>query len=79
MNQDMLNEISVACKEDKRLRDILGRVLSMSEKEVKDFKKKMNVYFIGRETQEDLEVKRFFSYILDGSNAKALAQRLGII
>ena len=79
MNQDLLNEISVACKEDKRLRDILRRVLSMNEKEVKEFKKKMNIYFIGRDTQEDLEAKRFFSFILNDSNAKAVAQKIGII
>ena len=79
MNQDLLNEISVACREDNRLRDILRRVLSMNEKEVKEFKKKMNIYFIGRDSQEDLEAKHFFSFILNDSNAKAVAQKLGII
>ena len=79
MNQDLLNEISAACREDKRLRDILRRVLSMNEKEVKEFKKKMNIYFIGRDTQEDLEAKHFFSFILNDSNAKAVAQKIGII
>ena len=79
MNQDLLNEISVACKEDNRLRDILRRVLSMNEKEVKEFKKKMNIYFIGKDTQEDLEAKHFFSFILNDSNAKAVAQKIGII
>ena len=79
MNQDLLNEISAACREDNRLRDILRRVLSMNEKEVKEFKKKMNVYFIGRDTQEDLEAKHFFSFILNDSNAKAVAQKIGII
>lgn len=79
MNQDLLNEISVACKEDNRLRDILRRVLSMNEVEIKAFKKKMNIYFIGKDSQEDLEAKHFFSFILDGSNAKAVAQKIGII
>ena len=79
MNQDLLNEISVACKEDNRLRDILRRVLSMNEKEIKEFKKKMNIYFIGRDSQEDLEAKHFFSFILNDSNAKAVAQKIGII
>ena len=79
MNQDLLNEISVACKEDKRLRDILRRVLSMNEKEIQAFKKKMNIYFIGKETREDLEAKRFFSFILNDSNAQAVAQKIGII
>jgi len=79
MNQDLLNEISVACKEDKRLRDILRRVLSMNEKDIQVFKKKMSIYFIGKETQEDLEAKRFFSFILNDSNAQAVAQKIGII
>ncbi|MDN5360286.1 MAG: hypothetical protein PWQ84_1349 [Thermotogaceae bacterium] len=79
MNQDLLNEISVACKEDNRLRDILRRILSMNENEIKEFKKKMNVYFIGRDSQEDLEAKQFFSFILNDSNAKAVAQKIGII
>lgn len=79
MNQDLLNEISVACKEDKRLREILRRVLSMNENEVKEFKKKMNIYFIGKDTQEDLKAKHFFSFILNGSNAEAVAQKIGII
>ncbi len=79
MNQDLLNEISVACKEDNRLRDILRRVLSMNEKEIKEFKKKMNIYFIGRDTREDLEAKHFFSFILNDSNAEVVAQKIGII
>ena len=79
MNQDLLNEISAACREDNRLRDILRRVLSMNAEEITDFKKKMNIYFIGRDSQEDLEVKHFFSFILNDSNAKAVAQKLGII
>ena len=79
MNQDLLNEISVACREDKRLRDILRRVLSMNDKEMLEFKKKMNIYFIGRETPEDLEAKHFFSFILSDSNAKAVAEQIGII
>jgi len=79
MNQDLLNEISVACKEDNRLRDILRRVLSMNEVEIKEFKKKMNIYFIGKDTQEDLEAKHFFSFILNGSNAETVAEKIGII
>jgi len=70
MNQDLLNEISAACREDKRLRDILRRVLSMNDKEMLEFKKKMNIYFIGRYSQEDLEVKHFFSFILKNNGGE---------
>ena len=65
MNQDLLNEISAACREDNRLRDILRRVLSMNDKEIAEFKKKVNIYFIGRDTREDLEAKHFFGFILN--------------
>jgi len=79
MNQDLLNEISAACRNDKRLREILRRVLSMDATEIGDFKKKMSVYFIGKESVEDLEAKKFFSFILDDSNALSVAREIGIL
>jgi hypothetical protein len=79
MNQDFLNEITSACKEDTRLRDILRRILSRDKYEIEDFKKKMNIYFIGRDSEEDLKSKRFFQFVLEASNAELVAKSIGII
>jgi hypothetical protein len=79
MNQDLLNEISAACKDDTRLREILRRILSMSNIEIDEFKKKMNIYYIGRDTEEDLKSKRFFQFVLEPSNAVEVAKSIGIL
>ena len=79
MHQDSLNEFSATCKEDIRLGEILRRILSMSDNEIDEFKKKMNIYYIGRDTEEDLKSKRFFQFALEPSNAVELAKSIGIL
>ena len=78
MKQDLLNDVSVACKEDKRLRDILRRILTMSIEEKKEFKKKMTIYFIGRDDDDDGTVKAFFQFVLDEGNAVKVAEKIGL-
>lgn len=79
MNQDLLSEISAACKDDTRLREILRRILFMNNIEMDEFKKKMNIYYIGRDTEEDLKSKRFFQFVLEPSNAVEVAKSIGIL
>jgi hypothetical protein len=61
MNQDFLNEISAACKEDTRLREILRRILSMDKSEMEAFKKKNEYLFHWPGFGGRTEVKAFFS------------------
>jgi len=78
MKQDLLNDISVACKEDKRLRDILRRILTMSEEEKRAFRKKMTIYFIGKDGEDDGTVKSFFQFVLEEDNAVKIAENIGL-
>lgn len=76
MNEEELNEITIACIQDERLRNILGRVLSMTEIEKDKFRKKISLFFLGKLSIEDLQVKKFFSIIAASDNAEIINDRI---
>jgi len=76
MNEEELNEIIIACIQDERLREILGRVLSMNEREKNDFRKKINLFFLDKTSHEDLQSKRFFNLITSDNNALLINNRI---
>jgi hypothetical protein len=76
--EEELNQISIACNEDERLREILGRILSFTEEEKKKFRQKMTVYFLGTETPEDIKTKQFFTILLEEDYALKVAKKAGI-
>jgi len=79
MNEDKLNEISIACTEDERLREILGRILSMNEKELKEFKTKLTIFYLDKKEIDDIQAFEFFKVLLDSQNAFLVGRKVGLI
>jgi len=79
MNEDLLDEIITACQEDERLREILGRILSMGTEERKDFRRKMNLFFLGKDNPADSQTRSFFQTLLTSDNAENVGRKVGLI
>jgi len=79
MNEDKLNEISIACTEDERLREILGRILSMNEKELKEFKTKLTIFYLDKKEIDDIQAFEFFKVLLDNRNAFQVGRKVGLV
>lgn len=73
-----MDEIVIACQEDERLRAILGRVLSMEIQEKQAFRRKMNLYFLGKNDPDDMQVRSFFQTILTDNNVEIVARKVGL-
>jgi len=76
MIEKELNEIAIVCEKDKRLGDILRRVLSMNITEKAKFKKKLNLYFLGKNSPTDKQAYKFYMDILENNNAVMISERM---
>ncbi len=65
--EEEINEIVRACAEDKNLRRIVFQLEEMTEDQRSSFKLKMVNYFLGKNSDDDLQVYKFFKLILDPS------------
>lgn len=74
-----MDEIITACQEDERLREILGRILSMGTKERQDFRRKMNLFFLGKDSPADAHSRSFFQTLLSSDNAENVGRKVGLI
>ncbi len=77
-SEEELNQIAIACIEDERLREILGRILSFTEEERDNFRQKMTLFFIGVDTDEDRKSKRFFSVLMEREYAAKIGKKVGV-
>ncbi|HNW45822.1 MAG TPA: hypothetical protein PLB79_09150 [Thermotogota bacterium] len=77
-SEEELNQIAIACSEDERLREILGRILSFSEEERESFRQKMTLFFIGAETDEDIKAKRVFSVLIERVYAEKIGKKVAL-
>jgi Tfp pilus assembly ATPase PilU len=62
-----LEEIVSACLVDERIREIVESIASMDEKRRMEFKRKMNIYFAGRTSDEDVQAYRFYKIVLENA------------
>jgi hypothetical protein len=60
-----LEEIVSACLIDGRIKEIVENITSMSKEKREEFKRKMNIYFAGRSSDEDVQVYRFYKIVLE--------------
>lgn len=73
---DALNEIIKAANEDERIRSIIVRLFSMTDEEREDFKRKVMLYFIDKDSDIDVEAFKFFKIVLE--NLELIAERLNL-
>ncbi|HPE69332.1 MAG TPA: hypothetical protein P5560_02850 [Thermotogota bacterium] len=79
MDEEEIEAVSIACEEDLRLREILGRILSMAPEEKNTFKTKMHLFFLGKEKEPGNEMMRmFFRIALDTQKARLVARKIGL-
>jgi len=76
MLPDALNEIIKAANEDERIRSIIVRLFSMTDEEREDFKRKVMLYFIDKDSDIDVEAFKFFKIVLE--NLELIAERLNL-
>lgn len=73
---DALNEIIKAANEDERIRSIIVQLFSMTDEEREDFKRKVMLYFIDKDSDIDVEAFKFFKIVLE--NLELIAERLNL-
>lgn len=76
MLSDALNEIIKAANEDERIRSIIVRVAFMTDEEREDFKRKMMLYFIDKDSDVDVEAFKFFKLLLE--NLELIIEKLNL-
>ncbi|BBJ27471.1 hypothetical protein ATHSA_0340 [Athalassotoga saccharophila] len=65
--EEEIKEIVRACAEDMNLRRIVFQIEEMNEDQRSSFELKMVNYFLGKNSNDDLQVYKFFKLILDAS------------
>lgn len=76
MLSDALNEIVRVANEDERIKSIIIQLISMTSEEREDFKRKMMLYFIDKDSDVDVEAFRFFKLLLE--NLEPIAEKLNL-
>lgn len=76
MLPDALNEIVRTANEDERIKSIIVQLSSMTSEEREDFKRKMMLYFIDKDSDVDVEAFKFFKLLLE--NLELIAEKLNL-
>jgi hypothetical protein len=63
----VLEEIVSACLIDGRIREIVENITLMSKEKREEFKRKMNIYFAGRASDNDVQAYRFYKIVLENA------------
>ncbi|MGJ8454306.1 hypothetical protein ACSFC1_03275 [Pseudothermotoga sp. U03pept] len=72
--QDVLREIANACKQDRRIFEIVQAVAAMTPEEKESFESKVKAYFLSRTEDVDLQAYEFYTLILNDSNAQRVLE-----
>jgi len=72
--EDVLQEIVRACREDKRIFEIVQSVALMSREEKEQLGAKVKNYFLDKTGQIDVQAYRFYNFILDNANAQKIVE-----
>jgi hypothetical protein len=61
---------------DSELKKIVYYIASMSDEQKEDFKKKLNLYFFDKNSENDVEAYRFYKVLLENNNAQVLQKEI---
>ncbi len=74
--QREIEEIVKSCAEDEELRRIVFEINKMDPIQRKDFSKKVDVYFLSKNSVSDIHAYNFFKLLLDDKIRSAVTHRL---
>ena len=61
---------------DSELKKIVYYIASMNNEQKKDFKKKLNLYFFDKNSENDVEAYKFYKVLLESNNAQILQKEI---
>ena len=74
--QREIEEIAKSCAEDEELRRIVFDLNKMDSIQRKDFSKKVDVYFLSKNSVSDVRAYKFFKLLLDDRIRSIITDRL---
>ena len=70
------DEIVKKCAYDPEMRKIIYYIASLADNEKENFKKKVNMYFMNKNTDNDTEAYKFYKVLLADKNAELLMKKI---
>ncbi len=69
-------EIVKKCAYDPELKRIIYYIASLTSEKRDEFKKKLNLYFMNKNTEDDVEAFKFYKLLIDSDNAVKLKDEI---